>query len=156
MGSEDAKRTGEVKKVQEEMRRRAVGTYREAYAEGIPDETGNIQTITLQYDGDPCFENEAIERAKDYDVVICAIVYRIIMRRGTANVRPRCEAFLRKLTTLDVPTAIVSFGAPYVIKQTPDADAFIAAYMYSPLVQTATVEAIFGEIPFKGTLSVKV
>jgi beta-N-acetylhexosaminidase len=54
-----------------------------------------------------------------------------------------------------VPVAIVSFCSPYLLKQAPDAKAFVAAYMYSPLVQKAAVEALFGEIPFEGKLPVK-
>jgi len=138
----------------DEMRRRAVGTFRESYFEGIPDESGNIRTITLQCDGDPVFEHAAIRKARDHDIVICAFVYRIIMRRGTPNLRPRAEHFIHRLSGTGVPLAVVSFGAPYVIRQAPDAKAFVAAYMYSPLVQKAVVEALFGEIPFRGTLPV--
>ncbi|MFC1606966.1 glycoside hydrolase family 3 N-terminal domain-containing protein [Candidatus Latescibacterota bacterium] len=140
---------------QEEMRKRALGAGREFYEEGVPDESGNIQTITIGCNSDPAFEEEALMRAVDYDFVVCAFVYRIIMRRGTPNLRERAEGFVRRLTTLDVPVAVVSFGAPYMIGQAPDADAFVAAYMYSPLVQKATVKALFGEIPFEGKLPVK-
>ncbi|MCE5248673.1 glycoside hydrolase family 3 protein [bacterium] len=140
---------------QDEMRRRAAITHREFYAEGIPDESGNIQTLTIPCDSDPRFEEEALQKAQGYDVVVCALVYRIIMRRGTPNLRPRAEAFMRRLTALPVPVVTVSFGAPYVIRQMPDTTAFVAAYMYSPLVQQAAVEALFGEIPFVGKLPVR-
>jgi hypothetical protein len=42
-----------------------------------------------------------------------------------------------------------------VLKQVPEVNSFVASYMYSPLVQRATVRALFGEIPFAGKLPVK-
>jgi len=68
---------------QAEMRKRARGTRREFYEEGIPDETGNIGTVTIGYDSDPRFEEEALRKAAGNDLVVCALMYRIIMRRGT-------------------------------------------------------------------------
>ncbi|MFC1509856.1 glycoside hydrolase family 3 N-terminal domain-containing protein [Candidatus Omnitrophota bacterium] len=140
----------------DEMRQRARGTSRDYYEEGIPDESGNITTITLPCDCDTRIEAEALKKAAESDLVVCAFVYRIIMRRGTPNLRPRAEAFAHRLAALDVPSVIVSFGSPYVMNQVPDADAFVAAYMYSPLVQKAVVEALFGEIGFEGELPVKI
>lgn len=145
--------TGEV--FQEEMRKRASGVSREMYEEGIPDESGNIQTVTIRYDSGTAAGEEAIKKAEDYDIVVCALIYRIVMRRGTPNLRPRAEEFMRKLTSLDVPVVTVSFCSPYIISQVPHTQAFIAAYMYSPIIQEAAVKALFGEIPFKGKLPVK-
>ena len=139
---------------QMEMRKQAVGANSNIYEEGLPDESGNIQTITIGYDCDPVFEEETLKKARDYDIVVCAFVYRIIMRRGTPNLRPRAEAFIRKLTAMDVPVVAVSFCSPFILGQMPQAKAFIAAYMYSPLVQKSVVEKIFGKQPFKGSLSV--
>ncbi|MHB9027277.1 MAG: glycoside hydrolase family 3 protein [Candidatus Latescibacterota bacterium] len=135
---------------QEEMRRRATGAFRQYYQEGIVDESGNIQTITIPCDSDPRREADAIARANGCDLVVCALVYRIIMRRNTPNLRPRAADFMRRLCGTGTPVAAVSFGAPYVLKQIPEAEAFVASYMYSPLVQQATVRALFGEIPFWG------
>ncbi len=140
---------------QEEMRRRATGASRQYYQEGLVDESGTIQTITLPCDCDPRLEEEAIARAGKYDMVVCALVYRIIMRRNTPNLRPRAADFVRRLAGTGVPVAAVSFGSPYVIKQIPEAASFAVSYMYSPLVQKATVRALFGEIPFGGKLPVK-
>ena len=140
---------------QEEMRKRASDTYKESSAEGIPDESGAIQTLTIQCDCDLRFEEEAIRKAGGYDLIVCALVYRIIMRRNTPNLRPRAVSFVNRLIGTGVPVAAVSFGAPYVLKQIPGAGAFAASYMYSPLVQKATVEALFGEIPFMGKLPLK-
>lgn len=140
---------------QEEMRRRATGAFRQYYQEGLLDESGNIQTITIPCDSDPQVEAEAIRRARDYDLVVCALVYRIIMRRNTPNLRPRAAEFVQRLCRTGTPVAAVSFGTPYVLKQVPEAEAFVASYMYSPLAQRATVRALFGEIPFRGKLPVK-
>lgn len=140
---------------QEEMRRRATDTFRQYYQEGLVDESGTVQTITLQCDCDPLLEQEAIARAGNYDIVVCALVYRIIMRRNTPNLRPRAVDFVRRLAETGVPVAAISFGAPYVLKQIPEATSFVASYMYSPLVQKATVRALFGEIPFMGKVPVK-
>ncbi len=140
---------------QEEMRRRATDTFHQYYQEGLVDESGNIQTITIPCDSDPRIEDAAIERAKEYDIVVCALIYRIIMRRNTPNLRPRAADFMRRLRAEGVPVAAVSFGAPYVAKQIPDTEAFIAAYMYSPVVQKAVVRALFGEIPFRGNAPVR-
>ncbi len=139
---------------QEEMRRRAAGSFRQYYQEGLADESGNIQTITIPCDSDPKLEKEAIETARKYDVVVCALVYRIIMRRNTPNLRPRAVNFVRRLCGTGTPVAAISFGAPYVLNQIPEAEAFVAAYMFSPLVQKAAVRALFGEITFTGKLPV--
>ena len=139
----------------EEIRKRAVEVDPNFHRIGVPNETGNIQTVTLRYNGDKRFEEEALEKARDYDLVICGLVYRIIMKRGTPNLSPEGEAFMRRVTSLDVPVAAVSFCVPYIIKQFPDVDAFVCSYMYSPLVQKAAVEALFGEIPFQGKLPLK-
>jgi beta-N-acetylhexosaminidase len=140
---------------QEEMRRRASGIAPQYYQEGMVNESGNIQTVTLPYDCDSSLENEVIRKAADYDLVVCALVYRIIMRRNTPNLRPRAAAFVNRLTDAGTPVAAVSFASPYVIRQIPRVRAFAAAYMYSPAVQRAVVRALFGEIPFAGSLPVR-
>ncbi|MEX0594422.1 MAG: hypothetical protein WD115_06565, partial [Balneolaceae bacterium] len=54
------------------------------------------------------------------------------------------------------PTALVSFGDPYLLRQMPDADLYINAWSsVEPSIQAA-VEALFGEISPRGRMPVAI
>lgn len=55
-----------------------------------------------------------------------------------------------------VPTVVVSFGSPYVIRQFPEVGAFVCAYSEDPASQQAAALALTGETKFAGRLPVTV
>ena len=138
----------------EEIRRRVVGGRRESAAEATWAKSDFFHPVTIPCDRERGLEEEVLNVAGEYDVIVAALIYRIIMRRGTPDLRPEAVRFFDRLCSLVVPVVAVSFCSPYVIKQLPENVCFVEAYMYSEPVLKAVVEALFGEIPFSGHLPV--
>ncbi|MGM0507245.1 MAG: glycoside hydrolase family 3 protein [Bacteroidota bacterium] len=63
---------------------------------------------------------------------------------------------LRELDRLDVPTALVSFGDPYLLRQMPEADLYVNAWSSVEPSVKAAVEALFGEIEPRGRMPVRI
>lgn len=138
----------------EEVRRRVEGGHREAAAEATWTKSDLFHPVTIPCDRERRVEEETLCAAEEYDMIVVALIYRIIMRRGTPDLRPEAVRFLDRLCAVGKPVVAVSFCSPYVIRQLPEAAGFVEAYMYSQPVLKAVVEALFGEIPFTGHLPV--
>jgi len=53
-------------------------------------------------------------------------------------------------------TIVVSFGSPYLASDFPEVENYVCAYSNAFTSETATVKALFGEIPFRGRLPVSI
>jgi len=50
----------------------------------------------------------------------------------------------------------VSFGSPYIGGDFPQIENYVCSYSNAAVSETASVKAMFGEIPFKGRLPVSI
>ena len=102
-------------------------------------------------------EYEALlsEAAKAETIVVAAFVKRAA-GKGTVALPERQAEFVRRLVSTGRPVAVVAFSGPYLVRQFPDAAAFMVAYGIEDVAQEAAARVLFGEAPARGRLPVTV
>jgi beta-N-acetylhexosaminidase len=50
----------------------------------------------------------------------------------------------------------VAFGSPYIASEYPQIENYVCAYSHVPIMETAVVRALFGEVPIHGRLPVTI
>ena len=82
-------------------------------------------------------------------VVIGAFVKRAALK-GTVALPDEEAEFVRQAISANQKTAVVAFGSPYLLQQSPQAKSYLAAWAVEDVAQTAGVRAIFGETAITG------
>ena len=91
-----------------------------------------------------------LDDAKKAGTIVVAPFVKRAALKGTIAL-PETEAeFIRKLIDKNKNTAIVALGSPYLIRQFPKAQVYMAAWAVEDVAQTAAVRAIFGETSIQG------
>jgi CubicO group peptidase (beta-lactamase class C family) len=67
---------------------------------------------------------------------------------------PESHAKLLRALAAARPLVMVSYGSPYLLRQVPEAQAFVCAYGWAESSQRAAIGALFGEYPVTGKLPV--
>ena len=99
---------------------------------------------------------EAIEKAKEAEVIVFALFSRLRAGRGSVDINLEHIELINDFSQGSKPVVVISFGSPYFLKHFPDVDAYLCAYRHSDPAQKAAVKAIFGEMDIKGKLPVSI
>ncbi len=102
------------------------------------------------------FIAEAVEKAKDVEVVIVGIFSRLRAGKGSVGIDPRHIQLIRALSEGSPSVAVISFGSPYFLRHFSDTDVYLCAYRYSDEAQRSAAKALFGEIDITGKLPVSI
>ena len=97
-----------------------------------------------------------IEAVRTADVVLVAFTVRVRSGEGKVGVPDIARRVLEQIATLKVPRVAVSFGTPYLLREVPSLETYIAAYGVQPVMQTAVARALFGESAISGRLPVTI
>lgn len=95
------------------------------------------------------------EAAKAETIVVAAFVKRAA-GKGTVALPERQAEFVRRLIAVGRPVAVVAFSGPYLVRQFPEAAAFVVAYGIEDVAQEAAARVLFGDAPARGRLPVTV
>jgi beta-glucosidase-like glycosyl hydrolase/CubicO group peptidase (beta-lactamase class C family) len=95
---------------------------------------------------------EVLKEAETADLVICATFARLVTGTGTVGLPEKLAHCVTQLVALEKPVLVIAFGNPYIIQQFSQARAYLCTFSNADVSQTATVKAIFGEIPVAGQL----
>ena len=95
------------------------------------------------------------EATKAETIVVAAFVKRAA-GKGTVALPERQAEFVRKLVASGKPVAVIAFSGPYLVRQFPDAAAFMVAYGIEDVAQEAAARVLFGDAPARGRLPVTV
>jgi beta-N-acetylhexosaminidase len=60
------------------------------------------------------------------------------------------SGFIQDLAEASIPHVVVSFGNPYLLREFPDAQAYMLAWSGAEVSQRAAVRALFGDIEIQG------
>jgi hypothetical protein len=93
--------------------------------------------------------------AQNADAVIFAMAVRTRSGSGSIAVPESARKLLADLAPR-IPTFAISFGTPYLLREIPDTGTYVCAYGIQPVMQVATVHALFGEAPVSGKLPVTI
>jgi beta-N-acetylhexosaminidase len=90
----------------------------------------------------------------DFNVVLVNTFVRVAANRGNINLTENEILFMKQLAKTNKPLVTTMFGSPYVPMSVPELPAMVLTFEIFPDAEVAAVEAITGEIPFRGKLPV--
>jgi beta-glucosidase-like glycosyl hydrolase/CubicO group peptidase (beta-lactamase class C family) len=93
-------------------------------------------------------------RAGEWTHVVASCFVRVTGSKGTADMSESHARLLRALADGGAPLALVSYGSPYLLRQVPEARAYLIAYGGAEASQRAAMRLLFGEVPARGKLPV--
>jgi beta-N-acetylhexosaminidase len=107
------------------------------------------KTTAAEYDA-------LLSEATKADAVIVAAFVKRAAGKGTVALPERQAEFVRRLVAAGKPVAVVAFSGPYLVRQFPEAAAFMVAYGIEDVAQDAATRVLFGDAPARGRLPVTV
>jgi beta-N-acetylhexosaminidase len=105
---------------------------------------------------DPTQVRRAVELASHADVVLVAAFIKVIVALGKIRPNKRVCQCVAALRETGKPMGMISLGSPYILRDFPWVNSYIAAYGSSPATQQAAAELVAGKQPFHGILPVTI
>ena len=99
---------------------------------------------------------EAVENAKNVEVVVVGLFSRLRAGKGSVGIDPKHIQLISSLSEGSSSVVVVSFGSPYFLRHFPDTDVYLCAYRYTDEAQMSAAKALFGEIDITGKLPVTI
>jgi beta-glucosidase-like glycosyl hydrolase len=97
-----------------------------------------------------------LAEATKADAVVVAAFVKRAAGKGTVALPERQAEFVRRLVAAGKPVAVIAFSGPYLVRQFPEAAAFMVAYGIEDVAQEAAARVLFGDAPARGRLPVTV
>lgn len=98
----------------------------------------------------------ALKELDEADVVIVPLFVKVRTHSGRIGIPQNLHAVAEKLNALKKPVVVIAFGNPYNVASFPNAAGLICAYTDAEPLVEAAVHAMFGEIPWRGTLPITI
>lgn len=128
-----------------------------SYFETVFDEKESFKSYKYKsIKGEVTNESELLDEVANSNVVIIPIYAKVKIMTGTVGLPQSQLDLINKIAETGKEVIVISFGNPYLIQGFPDVPAYICAYGDGESSISATINAIFGEIPFKGKLPVSI
>jgi beta-N-acetylhexosaminidase len=108
---------------------------------------------TFLFDARRTDADAALAAASRADLVILALAVRTRSGSGTIAIPAAAREAVARIAK---PTIAVSFGSPYLLHEIPFVRTYLCAYGIQPPLQVAAAQALFSEIPIRGTLPVTI
>ncbi len=105
-----------------------------------------LQTTRILLNSDKDDDNNALNFAKQSDVIIISIYLRVRSYQGTIGLKKEQSELIYSFLKMNKPIVMISHGNPYVLSEFPDVDVYLNTYGDSKFTEIAAVEALFGEI----------
>ncbi len=127
----------------------------------VPLKTNSVHYVRIHdesaVDAQDVFESHLKKYAdirENSDICIATVFFKPRPFIGKTGLeKERIIDIMRQISRRKV--VLISFGSPYVIRQFKDVDVYVCAYSDTVESQNAVARAIFGKIPFKGRLPVR-
>ena len=101
-------------------------------------------------------EEQALQAARNADVVVLALHLRLATSRGAAGVFDEQRPLIQNLLQQGTPVVLVTLGNPYAVDTFSSADAFVVAYDQTIASAEAVAGVLKGEQPASGRLPITV
>ncbi len=127
-----------------------------AFGEELRKRYSNVDFIDVRLDNTSTRETvEAIKELVDItDVILTNGYIRVAAYKGSIELTPWQVDLLRYISKSNKPFVFTLYGSPYLLGFVPELPSYILTYEYYPEAERAAARAIFGEIPFTGTLPI--
>jgi beta-glucosidase-like glycosyl hydrolase len=109
-------------------------------------------------DGNACEADVArvVEEARQSDLVVIALAVRARSGAGTIAAPEAARRAIEEIGRAGIRRVAISFGTPYLLREIPSVETYLCAYGPQPELQSAAVQALFGEAPIGGRLPVTI
>ena len=104
----------------------------------------------VQRESDPSVYPRLLERARTSRLVVVSLYVTAVSYQGTVAVAEPAAAFIQQLALERIPHVVVSFGNPYLLREFPDAQAYVLGWGSAEVSQRAAARAILGETDVTG------
>ena len=99
---------------------------------------------------------EVIEGVGRGDVVLLSLFVRFRSGEGRISIPEAAVGAIQRIAAAGKPIIAVAFGSPFLIQELPELRTYLVAYGGQEVMQVATAQALFGEIPVTGRLPVTI
>ncbi|MEO6259527.1 MAG: glycoside hydrolase family 3 N-terminal domain-containing protein [Thermoanaerobaculia bacterium] len=96
-----------------------------------------------------------LSSAERVDLVLLALAVRARSGSGEISLPDAAIALVARLPP-QTRTLAIAFGTPYMLREVPSVGTYLCAYGPQPVLQSAALDAIFGEHPITGRLPVRI
>ncbi len=109
-----------------------------------------LSATDVTKDSDPEIYNELLEEARSSALVVVSTYVTVVSYSGTVALPEETSNFIEQLAEARIPHIVVSFGNPYLVREFPSTQAYMAAWSGSRASQRAAASALFGEFEITG------
>ncbi len=101
-------------------------------------------------------EHIVLPASENFDLAVVALFVRVADRKATVSLPPAQSALVTRLLASGKPVIVVCFGNPYLIREFPAAQTWLAAFSTVDVAQRAAARALLGQVAITGRLPVSV
>jgi beta-N-acetylhexosaminidase len=91
-----------------------------------------------------------LSRARRSNLVVVSLFVTIVSYSGDVAIPKEVSGFIQALAAEGISHVVVSFGNPYLLREFPDAQAYMLAWSGAEVSQRAAARALFGDIEIRG------
>lgn len=117
---------------------------------------GSVETVRLTPASSSDDVERAIEKAERADVLLLPVFVKVRTSSGRIGIPKNLAALVDFVNKTRKPTIVIAYGNPYNVASFPNAQALVCAYSDAEPLVEASVEAMFGEIPWRGKLPIEI
>lgn len=124
------------------------------FTKNLKERYFNSEVVDISTDMNKMTIDNCLDKASRYDAVIVALFAKVKYGTGKISLPPSQIDFIKSLPESNKKTIVISFGNPYLLKDFTSIPNYVCAYGDANVSIIAALNAILGEISFKGTLPV--
>ena len=106
-------------------------------------------TDVFQDTGSPVYDG-LLRQARASQLVVVSLYVTAVSYSGTVAVPDRASEFISRLARERIPHVVISFGNPYLLREFPEAQAYLLAWSGAEVSQQAAVRALLGQADVTG------
>ncbi|MBS4028946.1 MAG: serine hydrolase [Ignavibacteriales bacterium] len=136
-------------------RRLATERYDVYFAEVLKKRAKNVSTVLFDSRTSKKEVDDVLDNVKKYDVIVCPLFLRP-NNSETFGIPEIIFKALQKISSMEKPMVMISFGNPYVFSKLNKAETLIATYSDGEPTIESAIEVLFGESSTSGKLPVTI
>ncbi len=122
----------------------------------MKERLSSLQSKKVLLNSTPFDYEAAISTAKNSDVVILSIYLKVRAYQGTIGLEKSQSDLVDSILKLNKQIVMISHGSPYILSAFPNVGTYLTNYGDPEVSELAAAEALCGEIPIAGKLSVSI
>jgi beta-N-acetylhexosaminidase len=99
---------------------------------------------------------ELVRQARTSSLVLVSLYVDVVSSSGSVAIPDEVIEFIQTLAQATIPHVVVSFGNPYLVRDFPDAQAYLLAWSGAEVSQRAAAMALFGDLAIGGRLPTRI